>query len=82
LELKILELFLLNARGFQESSKIGLMILSFSIISYKFSKSGRKRERKGMNSNGLKPARVSPRTGKRAPTRDRFGVFAQRPMSI
>jgi hypothetical protein len=31
-----------------------------------------------MNSNGLKPARVGPRTGKRA----RVGVFSQRPLAI
>jgi hypothetical protein len=31
-----------------------------------------------MNSNGLKPARVGPRMGKRA----RVGVFAQRPVAI
>jgi hypothetical protein len=38
----------------------------FSRIVYNFSKPGRKRKRKRMNSKRLKPARTGPRTGKRA----------------
>jgi hypothetical protein len=39
----------------------------FSLIFYEFPKSGRKRKRKKVNSNGLKLAQVGPRTGKSAP---------------
>jgi hypothetical protein len=35
-----------------------------------------------MNSNGLKPARVGPRTRKCARARAHVGVFAQRPLAI
>jgi hypothetical protein len=35
-----------------------------------------------MNSTGLKPAQVGPRTGKRARALARVGVFAQRPLAI
>jgi hypothetical protein len=58
------------------------MILSFSRIFYEFSKPGRKRKREGMNSNGLKPARASPRTGKHARARAHVGQYAQRPSGI
>jgi hypothetical protein len=58
------------------------MILSFFRISYNFPKPGRKRKRKGMNSNRLKPARAGPRTGKRARARARADDFAQRSLSI
>jgi hypothetical protein len=39
----------------------------FSRILYKFPKPGRKRKRKGMNSNRLKLARAGPRPGKTRP---------------
>jgi hypothetical protein len=51
---------------------------NFSRILYKFPKPGRKRKRKGMNSNGLKPARVGPLTGKHA----RDVVFARRTLAV
>jgi hypothetical protein len=46
------------------------------MISYEFPKSGRKGKRKKMNSDGLKPASVGPRPGKRAPTYAREVGFA------
>jgi hypothetical protein len=60
-----LEPFLLNTRGI--FIKIGVLILSFFRIFYKFPKPGRKRKGKGLNSNGLKPAQLSPWTGKMRP---------------
>jgi hypothetical protein len=50
----------------------------FSMIFYGFPKSGRKRKRKMVNSDGLKPASVVPRPEKCAPARDRMVGFAQR----
>jgi hypothetical protein len=55
------------------------MILSFSRLFYKFPKSGRKRKGKRLNSNGLKPAQLSPQTGENAPTRARDVNFAKGP---
>jgi hypothetical protein len=48
------------------------------MIFYGFPKSGRKRKRKMVNSDGLKPASVVPRPEKCAPARDRMVGFAQR----
>jgi hypothetical protein len=39
----------------------------FFMISYEFPKSGRKRKKKKVNSNGLKLAQVGPRTRESAP---------------
>ena len=63
-----MEPFLLITTEIYDSNKIGLIFfLSFSMISYEFPKSGRKRKRKKVNSNGLKLAQVGPRTGESAP---------------
>jgi hypothetical protein len=54
----------------------------FDRIFYKLPKPGRKRKRKGMNSNGLKPTRVGPLTRKRARARAHNVVFAQRTPAV
>jgi hypothetical protein len=50
----------------------------FSIIFDGFPKSGRKRKRESINSNGLKLAQVGPRIGESAPARARGVHFVQR----
>jgi hypothetical protein len=50
----------------------------FSIIFYGFPKSGRKRKRKSINSDGLNLDRASPIQAERA----RTGIFAQRPLTV
>jgi hypothetical protein len=50
----------------------------FYTIFYKFPNLSAKRKRKGMNSDGLKPAQASPRTGKRARARFCAGDIVQR----
>jgi hypothetical protein len=52
LELKIMKLFLLNTIKNQEPSKIGLIFLAFSVLSYGFLKLLGKRKRKTSNSAG------------------------------
>jgi hypothetical protein len=54
----------------------------FSIIFYRFPKSGRKRKREMVNSGGLQLARVGPHTGESAPARARDVHFAQRPLVV
>jgi hypothetical protein len=54
----------------------------FSIIFYGFPKSGRKRKRKKMNSDGLKLAQFGPHTGESAPARARGVHFAQRTPTV
>jgi hypothetical protein len=54
----------------------------FSIISYEFPKSGRKRKRKKVNSTRLKLAQVGPRTGESALVHARDVRFAQRTLMI
>jgi hypothetical protein len=77
-----LELFLLNTRGFYESSKIGLIFLSFSRIFYKFPKPDRKRKGKERNSTGLDLTQSGPSPGKRARACARAGEIAQRTLTI
>jgi hypothetical protein len=50
----------------------------FFIIFYEFPKSGRKRKKKRMNSDGLKLAQTGPHTGESAPAHARGVHFAQR----
>jgi hypothetical protein len=59
-------------------TKLVSYFYNFSMIFYEFPKSGRKRKRKKVNSNGLKLAHVGPRTGESAPTRACGVHFAQR----
>jgi hypothetical protein len=54
----------------------------FSMISYDFPKSDRKRKRKKMNSDGLKLAQVSPCIGESALASARGVSFAQRTLAI
>jgi hypothetical protein len=49
------------------------MFLEFSINSLSLEE----KEKKRMNSNGLKPARVGRRTGKRARTRSRWRLYIE-----
>jgi hypothetical protein len=54
----------------------------FYIIFYEFPKSGRKRKKKKVNSNGLKLAQVGPRTGKSVPARACGVRFTHRTLVI
>jgi hypothetical protein len=54
----------------------------FSMISYEFPKSRRKRKRKNMNSDGLKLAQDGPRIGESAPARARGVRFTEKTLAI
>jgi hypothetical protein len=61
---------------FRSPTKLVSYFYHFSMISYEFPKSGRKRKGEMMNSIGLKPVQVGPHTGESAPTRARGVGFA------